>query len=74
VYGVDTDMTKAAHEVDRSIREAGVIPVGSQEYFKAIDRQMAQKYPDRFRSPPDTAAARGQRPAAQRAGAAFRTP
>jgi hypothetical protein len=60
-YGVDTDMTKAAHEVDRSIREAGVIPVGSQEYFKAIDRQMAQRYPDKMRSTPDTAGAGGGR-------------
>jgi hypothetical protein len=63
-YGVDTDMTKAAHEVDRSIREAGVIPVGSQEYFKAIDRQMAQRYPDRMRSTPDTAGSGGGRPQA----------
>lgn len=68
-YGVDTDMTKAAHEVDRSIREAGVIPVGSQEYFKAIDRQMAQRYPDKMRSTPDTAGAGGGRPQApQRQG------
>lgn len=59
-YGVDTDLTKAAHEVDRAIRTAGVIPVGSQEYFKAIDRQMAQKFPDRFRSTPSTAGADGQ--------------
>jgi ElaB/YqjD/DUF883 family membrane-anchored ribosome-binding protein len=66
-YGVDADMTKAAHEVDKSIREAGVIPVGSQEYFKAIDRQMAQKYPDRFRSTPNTAGAGdGRQPAPQR--------
>jgi hypothetical protein len=68
-YGVDTDMTKAAHEVDKSIREAGVIPVGSQEYFKAIDRQMAQRYPDKMRSTPDTAGAGGGRPQApQRQG------
>jgi hypothetical protein len=53
-YGVDTEMTKAAHEIDRTIREAGVIPVGSQEYFKAIDRQMANRYPDKLRTAPDT--------------------
>jgi hypothetical protein len=66
-YGVDVDMTKAAHEVDKTIREAGVIPVGSQEYFKAIDRQMAQRYPDKFRSTPSTAGGgSGQSPAPQR--------
>lgn len=68
-YGVDTEMTKAAHEVDRSIREAGVIPVGSQEYFKAIDRQMTQRYPDKMRSTPETAGGGGgQRQTPQRQG------
>lgn len=66
-YGVDVDMTKAAHAIDRQIRSAGVIPVGSKEYFQAIDRQMAQQYPDKFRSTPNTssstpAAAGGQQP------------
>lgn len=62
-YGVDVDMTKAAHEVDKTIREAGVIPVGSQEYFKAIDRQMAQRYPDKMRSTPSTAGGGSGQPA-----------
>lgn len=53
-YGVDDDMTKAAHEFDRSIRGEGVIADGSQEYFREIDRRMAQKYPDKFRSTPQT--------------------
>jgi hypothetical protein len=53
-YGIDAEMTKAAHEVDRAIREAGVIPVGSQQYFQAIDRQMAKSYPDQLRSAPET--------------------
>lgn len=53
-YGVDNDMTKAAHEVDANIRRAGVITVGSPEYFKAIDRTMAQKYPQKFNYAPDT--------------------
>jgi hypothetical protein len=68
-YGVDADMTKAAHEVDKSVRAAGVIPVGSQEYFKAIDRQMAQRYPEKLRSMPDTAGSGdGNRNAAPRGG------
>jgi hypothetical protein len=58
-YGVDTDLTKAAHDVDKRIREAGVIPVGSPEYFRAIDMQMAQRYPDRFSRAPDTASGGG---------------
>lgn len=65
-YGVDTDMTKAAHEIDKQIRQAGVIPVGSQDYFKAIDRQMAQRYPDRFKSSPNTSGAGGTPAGGQR--------
>ncbi len=53
-YGVDKDMTKAAHEIDAQIRGAGVLEPGSREYFIAIDKQMAQKYPDRFRGTPPT--------------------
>jgi hypothetical protein len=53
-YGVDDSMTKAAHDIDEKIRAAGVIDVGSSEYFEAIDRQMAQKYPDRLNNIPDT--------------------
>lgn len=53
-YGVDDDMTKAAHEFDRSIREEGVIADGSQEYFREIDRRMASRYPEKFRSAPQT--------------------
>lgn len=53
-YGVDAEMTKASHEVDRQIRAAGVLSVGSKEYFNAIDRAMSQKYPDRFGGTPPT--------------------
>lgn len=68
-YGVDADLTKAAHEIDKQIRAAGVIPVGSQKYFEAIDRQMAQRYPEKFRSAPDTGSGGGGRqPAPSRGG------
>lgn len=51
-YGIDTDLTQAAHEIDRTIRTAGVLTPGSPAYFEAIDRQMAAKYPDRFGGSP----------------------
>lgn len=60
-YGIDGDMTKAAHEIDRSIREAGVIPVGSAQYFEAIDRQMSRRFPEQLRHTPDTGAGGGGR-------------
>lgn len=53
-YGVDAEMTKASHEIDRQIRGAGVLSVGSKEYFDAIDRQMAQRFPDRMGGTPPT--------------------
>jgi hypothetical protein len=57
-YGVDDEMTKAAHEINQKIRDAGVIPVGSREYFKAIDNQMRQRYPHKFNSAPATESGR----------------
>ena len=53
-YGVDAAMTKASHEIDRQIREAGVISAGSTAYFEAVDRQMSQKFPERFGGTPST--------------------
>ena len=62
-YGVDAEMTKASHDIDRQIRAAGVLSVGSKEYFDAIDRAMSQKYPDRFGgSPNSSSGARGGAP------------
>lgn len=62
-YGVDAEMTKASHEIDRQIRAAGVLSVGSKEYFNAIDRAMSQKYPDRFGgSPNSSGGSRGAAP------------
>jgi len=67
-YGVDAEMTKAAHEIDAKIRAAGVITAGTKEYFDAVDRQMSQRYPDRLGGTPpvgggsggDAPAPRGQ--------------
>ena len=58
-YGVDKDMTKAAHEIDAQIRGAGVLEAGSKEYFDAIDRQMSQKFPDQFKGTPRTGSGGG---------------
>lgn len=58
-YGVDTEMTKAAHEVSDRIVKNGVITVGSPEYFEAIDRQMSQRFPSKFGSAPETAGGGG---------------
>jgi hypothetical protein len=61
-YGVDAEMTKASHEVDRQIRAAGVLSVGSKEYFEAIDRTMSQRYPDKFGGTPPTSGQGGGHP------------
>lgn len=54
-YGIDAEMTKAAHAIDRQIQDAGVLKVGSKEYYDAIDREMSRRYPDRLSgSPPGT--------------------
>jgi hypothetical protein len=53
-YGIDSEMTKAAHALDANIREAGVLASGSKEYYDAIDRQMKQKFPDHFGGTPPT--------------------
>jgi hypothetical protein len=53
-YGVDKDMTKAAHEIDAKIREAGAIVPGTEEYFNAVDRQMSARFPDKLAGSPQT--------------------
>jgi len=51
-YGVDAELTSAAKQIDAQIREAGVITVGSDAYFSAIDRQMRSKFPNRLSGSP----------------------
>lgn len=51
-YGIDTEMTAEAHAADAQIRKAGVIAPGSPEYFDAVNRHMAAKYPDKFKGSP----------------------
>jgi hypothetical protein len=61
-YGVDKDMTAKAHQIDGQIRAAGVYPVGSVEYFNAIDREMRRLYPDKLTGSPATAGGGGAPP------------
>ena len=58
-YGVDKEMTKAAQDIGKDIETVGVIDTGTPEYFEAIDRQMAAKYPDKFDSVPETGSGGG---------------
>lgn len=59
-YGIDPDMTRISHEIDRSIRAAGTYTVGSKEYFDAITRSMRQRFPDRFRGAPSSVTPRSE--------------
>jgi hypothetical protein len=54
-YGVNAEMTKKAHEFDRQVRAAGVLQVGTQEYFAAVDRLMVARYPEYFGGSPSSA-------------------
>lgn len=58
-YGVDKDMTKAAHEIDGKIRDAGVITPGTKEYFDAVDRQMSALFPGKLSGSPQTGSRSG---------------
>lgn len=58
-YGVDKDMTKAAHEIDAKIKDAGVITAGTREYFDAIDRQMSALFPGKLSGSPQTGSRSG---------------
>lgn len=68
-YGLDSEMTKAAHAISDRIKAAGAIPVGSKEYFDVIDRQLRQDFPDRLSGSPSTAGTgQGRNDAPQRRG------
>ena len=46
-YGVDEDMSYLAMGIHRRLERAGV-PLGSDEYFGAIDAEMRQRFPEKF--------------------------
>lgn len=58
-FGTDAELTAAARKIHKDIETAGVIEIGSSEYFSALDQQMARKYPDRFKGSPGAAAQTG---------------
>lgn len=51
-FGVDTTMTQDAIAIGRQIESAGQIETGSHQYYEAIDREMARRYPDRLKGSP----------------------
>ena len=46
-YGVDEDMSFLAMGVHRRLEREGV-PIGSDHYFKVIDTEMRQRFPEKF--------------------------
>jgi hypothetical protein len=46
-YGVDEDMSYLAMGVHRRLEREGV-PIGSDHYFKVIDTEMRQRFPEKF--------------------------
>jgi hypothetical protein len=46
-YGVDEDMSYLAMGVHRRLEREGV-PIGSDHYFKSIDTEMRQRFPEKF--------------------------
>jgi hypothetical protein len=52
-YGVDEDMSYLAMGVHRRLEKEGV-PIGSDHYFKTIDQEMKQRFPEKFESHEET--------------------
>jgi hypothetical protein len=46
-YGVDDDMSYLAMGIHRRLEREGV-PIGSDHYFKTIDTEMRQRFPEKF--------------------------
>ena len=50
-WGVDEEMTMAAMGIDRKLqKEYGAEYVGTEEYFKTIDKTMRKRFPEHFES------------------------
>lgn len=47
-YQVIPEMTRYAYEVDKIIRDEGIISIGSSAYFSEIDQRMQQRFPNFF--------------------------
>jgi hypothetical protein len=50
-WGIDDEMTMAAMGIDRKLqKEYGADYVGTEEYFKTIDKTMRKRFPEHFES------------------------
>ena len=47
-YGPEPEMTALAVGVDKKLREAGNIVIGSDEYFATLDKTMRKRFPEYF--------------------------
>jgi hypothetical protein len=48
-WGVDEEMTSAAMGLDKKLqREYGVEYIGSEDYFRTIDKTMRKRFPEHF--------------------------
>ena len=52
-YGVDEDMSFLAMGVHRRLEREGV-PIGSDHYFNVIDKEMKQRFPEKFETNEET--------------------
>jgi len=52
-YGVDEDMSFLAMGVHRRLEREGV-PIGSDLYYSAIDKEMKQRFPEKFETEEET--------------------
>ena len=52
-YGVDEDMSFLAMGVHRRLEREGV-PIGSDHYYSVIDREMKQRFPEKFETEEET--------------------
>jgi hypothetical protein len=52
-YGVDEDMSFLAMGVHRRLEREGV-PIGSDHYYNMIDREMKQRFPEKFETDEET--------------------
>jgi hypothetical protein len=52
-YGVDEDMSFLAMGVHRRLEREGV-PIGSDQYYSVIDKEMKQRFPEKFETEEET--------------------
>lgn len=73
-YGVDEELTKAAHEISDRVISSRVFPTGSEGYFNAIDSQLRARFPDRFEGSPSGISVSGGGDGGRKSGGQQRIP